>query len=226
MDISWGAVIGAAIGDSINPCAIAVLIYLVTFLTSIKGSRKKVATLGGIFVAMIFLTYFLIGLGLMTFVYKIPTFKLIYKVIGILVILAGLINIKDFIWHKNAKGPSLEIPKRYKPTIEKLIKRATLPTTFILGVLVSLFELPCTGGIYLVIIAHLARGTDRAQALLSLLVYNFFFVLPMIVLLALGAFGVSGKTMEKWRKTNRRWLKLMMGTVMILLGVMMISDFL
>ena len=58
-------------------------------------------------------------------------------------------------WKK--KGFILAIPESKKPVIERYIKTATLPAAFVLGVLVGIFELPCTGGIYLAILSLMSN---------------------------------------------------------------------
>lgn len=225
MNIDIFTVIVGALVDSINPCAFAVLIYLIAFLTSISGSRKKLLVLGGLYILMVFAVYTLSGLGLLEFIYRIygfVWFRYIYKGIGALVIIAGLINIKDFFLY--GKGFSLAIPEGIKPLIEKHIKKATIPATFAVGLLVALFELPCSGWIYLSIISSLAKSAEICYARICLLVYNVVFVTPLVVLLLLGTFVLSSKKLEDWREKNRKVMRLLMGLVMVLLGSMMVLD--
>ena len=86
-----------------------------------------------------------------------------------------------------------------------------------IGGFVAMVELPCTGGPYLAITALLARSFDL-RAFLYLVVYNVIFVLPLVAILVLIAFGSSTRTLKRWRQTNRRWMNLSMGTLMVGLG--------
>ena len=60
-------VIGTAIIDSINPCAIGVLILLVATLLQLTHDKKKMLFLGSVYVAVVYITYLLAGLGLIWF---------------------------------------------------------------------------------------------------------------------------------------------------------------
>jgi cytochrome c biogenesis protein CcdA len=91
-------VIGAAAIDSINPCAIGVLILMVSVILGQGGSTRKLLVTGGAFILAIFLTYLIAGLGLIYFFSTIPIVLAEYLSIGVgaLVITAGLLEIKDF----------------------------------------------------------------------------------------------------------------------------------
>lgn len=214
-------VIFGALGDSVNPCAIAVLVFLVTFLMSLKVRGKKFLSIGAIYILFVYLTYFFAGLGLLTIVRGIGVTKLLYYFAALIVLFAGLVNLKDAFWE--GKGISLAIPKSAKPIIQKYIKAASIPAAIMLGILVSLFELPCTGGIYIAIIGLLAEQATKIQGILYLLLYNFIFVLPLIIILIISLFGFSNEKLNAWRKKNKKTMKLIMGVTMILLGILMIS---
>lgn len=214
-------IISAALIDSINPCAFAVLIFMLTYLLAL-GSRKKILIVGFGYITMVFITYFLAGLGLFAAVETIGISVIFYRVAAVIAILAGIVNVKDFFFY--GKGFSLEIPKSRKPMIEKYIRRASLPAALILGFLVSMFELPCTGGVYLAILSMLANNMTRMAAIPYLFLYNIIFVVPLFVILTLVAKGGSAEKMEKWRKEKRKYMKLITGLFMILLGIIMLLE--
>jgi cytochrome c biogenesis protein CcdA len=174
------------------------------------------------YIMMVFITYFFAGLGLFAAVETIGISMIFYRVAAVIAIVAGIINIKDFFFY--GKGFSLEIPKSRKPTIEKYIHRASLPAALVLGFLVSMFELPCTGGVYLAILSMLANNMTRMAAIPYLFFYNLIFVVPLFVILILIAKGSSAEKMEKWRKEKRKYMKLIAGLFMILLGVLMMLE--
>ena len=94
-----------------------------------------------------------------------------------------------------------------------------MPAAIILGVLVSAFELPCTGGVYLAILSILAESSKKVQAYEYLFIYNLIFVLPLFIILLVAYTRLSPDVLESWRMEKRKWLRLAMGTIMILLGV-------
>lgn len=217
IDLTLGAVILTAIVDSINPCAFAVLIFLLIYLSSL-GATRRTLKIGIIYIITVFLVYFLAGLGLLTAIQSLGWTRPIFYIAATIAILAGLINVKDFFWY--GKGITLAIPESKKPLIESYIMKASLPAAIILGFLVSLFELPCTGGVYLAILSLIAKNA-YASAVPYLLLYNLIFVLPLVIILLAVYFGMSAQKAEQARVKQRKWLRLIMGLVMIALGLSM-----
>ncbi len=212
------ALVGGAAIDSINPCAFAVMIFLLGYLLAL-GSSKLILRVGLVYIVTIFTIYFLAGLGLLRALTAFGVAGIIYKVAAVILLFVGLINVKDFFWY--GRGFTLAIPESKKPLIQKYIKKASIPAAIVLGFLVSAFELPCTGGVYIAILGLLANSQEL-QAIPYLLLYNFIFVLPLFIILGLVYFGISAKQMEEWRTKNRKWLRLVLGLGSLILGVLML----
>jgi len=211
-------VILAAMVDSINPCAFALLIFMLQYVGSI-ASRRKMINIGLIYIAVVYVTYMLAGLGILTAFQSLSTTELVYNIAAVVSIVAGLINIKDYFFY--GKWISLEIPKKHGKRIESYVKQATFPAAVALGILVSAVELPCTGGAYLAILAMLQWAPFwRAFAYLAL--YNFFFVLPLIAILLLFTQGYSAEALENMRLEKRRYMRLGIGLLLVFLGIGML----
>lgn len=215
ISLTLGTVTLAALVDSINPCAFSVLIFLLIYLLAIRA-EKRLLKVGLVYIGTVFLVYFLFGLGLFAIIKFASVSRIIVKIAAVLAVVAGLINIKDFFYPD--KGFSLKIPESKKPLLEKYIKRATLPAAIVLGFLVSLFELPCTGSVYLAILSLLANKVTKLSAIPYLLYYNLLFVLPLLVILVLVAKGLQPEKLETLRKSYRGWLRLIIGVALLLLG--------
>ncbi|MEK6968415.1 MAG: GAP family protein [Nanoarchaeota archaeon] len=213
-------VLGTAAVDSINPCAIGVLILLISTLLHLSKDKKKMLAVGVIYISTVFVTYLAAGLGLLTIIQKLQVAKPLGIFVGGLVIILGLIEIKDFFWY--GKGISLAIPPERAKQIEQYIKHVTVPGAIFLGAFVAAVELPCTGGPYLAITTVLAKIGFSLNVFLLLVLYNFIFVLPLIVILGLAFFGVSTEALQKWKTQNRTWMRLAIGLVMLALGVLLI----
>lgn len=213
------AIVGGAAIDSINPCAFAVMIFLLGYLLAL-GSPKLALRVGLVYIATIFIVYFFAGLGILKALTAFDIAGIIYKIAAVLLIFIGLVNIKDFFWY--GKGFTLAIPESKKPLIQKYIRKASIPAAVVLGFLVSAFELPCTGGVYLAILSLLAARETQLAGIPYLLLYNLIFVLPLFIILGLVYFGISAKQMEEWRTKNRKWLRLVLGLGCVVLGVLML----
>lgn len=218
------AITGAAVVDSINPCAIFVLIVLLSSLLVMKEpGDRQIVTCAVAFILSVYLAYFLIGVGLLYAVDWFGVSAWLYKAIGFLAVLIGLFNLKDAFFY-GAGGFIMEIPQRWRPALMRVLMKVSTPIgAFAAGFLVTLFEAPCTGGPYLFAIGLLAQDMSWLQVAPMLLYYNFIFILPLIVIAAL---VIGGKLRidraEEWQRRNIKKLHLIGGVIMLCLGLWMV----
>ena len=215
------AVIGAAAVDAINPCAFAVLIILLATILASK-EKKKVLWAGLAFTTSIYISYFLMGLGLFSVIRVAGLTSLFYTIVAILAILIGLFNLKDYLWY--GKWFVMEVPMSWRPKLKMLLKGITsVPGAFLVGFVISLFLLPCTSGPYIVILGLLAKAATKNYALSLLVLYNFIFVLPMLFITGAIYFGfTTTEKAEEWRTKKLKTLHLIAGAVILLLGIGML----
>ncbi len=215
-----GTVVMTALVDSINPCAIGVLILLVSVIVVFR-SKKELLIYGFTYIFFVFLTYLLAGLGIMYFLSVIPLYvsEYISITIGLLIVAAGIIEIKDYFWY--GKGISLSIPPEKAKRIQQITRKMTLPAMIFLGAFVAGVELPCTGGPYLAILSLLSQNFDF-MAFLWLMLYNVIFVLPLVIILLMVYGGTKIQTLKKWKQDNRAYMRLAIGILLVLLGWMLI----
>jgi cytochrome c biogenesis protein CcdA/glutaredoxin len=215
------AVISAAAVDAINPCAFAVLIILLTTILATK-SRRRALFAGIAFTASIYISYFLMGLGIYSAINAAKITQSIYIIVAIFAIIIGLFNLKDYLWY--GRWFIMEVPQSWRPALKTLIKSVTsIPGAFFVGFVVSLFLLPCTSGPYIVILGLLAETTTRDHAIILLLLYNLIFILPMIIItLAIYLGFTTTEEAEKWRQGRLKHLHLIAGAILLLLGIGML----
>lgn len=215
-------VIGAAAIDSINPCAIGVLILMVSVILGQGGSTSRLLKIGGAYIFAIFLTYLIAGLGLVYFFSAIPIVIAEYLSIAVggLVILAGVLEVKDFFWY--GKGFSLQIPTKYANKIHEWSQsQKSVWGVMLLGAFVAGVELPCTGAPYLAIITIL-RIDFNFMAFLLMVLYNIIFVAPLIVILVMVASGTKISVVSKWKEESKGNMRLAMGLLFVGLGWILI----
>ena len=210
-----------ALIDSINPCAIGVLILMISVLLAAKRSIGRLLFLGFVYIASVLAVYFLAGLGLIYFFTKLPLVLTEYIAItvGILIILAGLIELKDFYWY--GEGISLAIPYYFSKKIDKWASNTSTIGVILLGAFVSAVELPCTGAPYLAIITLLSQYFDLT-AFLLLIFYNIIFVMPLVIILVLVAAGKRLYDIKKWKHKNRAFMRLFSGLLLVGMGWLLI----
>jgi len=208
--------------DGFNPCAMFILCFLLVFLIGTK-SRKKVFIIGGIFLFISGIVYFLFISTWFNFfvVFKfVPMLKL---VVGTLVIVAGLINIKDYFFFQ--KGVSLTLPKSWKPKVMERMKRISelqSLTAMVFGVVtvafvVNVVELMCTIGFPMIYTQILATyNLSQTAYYLYILLYCVMYMIDDFLL-----FTVAVATLSCMEMTQKRvrLMKLISGVLMVLLAI-------
>lgn len=217
-------VIIAGIVDGINPCAIGVMLLLLGYLLIFLEKKKEVLKIGIIYIITVYLTYLVIGLFFAEFIHTLSASPLglyFQKTIGILLILAAVLNIKDFFFE--GRGPTLQIPQRSRKYISSLVEKGSVPATIGLGVVVTFLETPCSFPLYMGTISVLELSFKKAISFLFyLLIYNFMFVLPLLAILYLVYFARKLTSLKEFQHHGKRWLRLISGLVILAFGIFII----
>ena len=227
LDLSLTKILILAGADAVNPCALAVLILvLVTILTS-KRSKTAVLKAGFAFSLAVFIFYFLYGI-IMIGLFKslaltIASIRVyLYNILAIFAMLIGTLNIKDAIFYKPG-GVLTEMPLSMRPKVKRIISKITSPKgAFFIGIFVTIFLLPCTIGPYIVA-SGILSAVDFLLTIPWLLFYNLIFILPMLGITFIIYFSYS--TVERvggWKEENIRWLHLIAGSLLFLIGLLML----
>lgn len=219
------AIIIAAAIDSVNPCTFAVLVLLLgTLIVAQRNGKKGLVLKAGLaFTIAIYISYFLLGIGVFTAIQAAGVQKPFIIVVSSLAILLGLWNMKDFFAY--GKWFSIEVPKRWRPMVKKLTSSVvSIPGAFFVGVLDSLFLLPCSSGPYIAILALLSKNSSKVEGLWYLALYNLIFILPLLLITFAVHFGYTTTARaERWRSARLGKLHLLSGILMLLLGAGMLT---
>lgn len=214
------AVLVTGLLDSVNPCAFAVILLLIAFLFTLRQSRARILQLGFVYIAMIFIVYFGIGLGLLRAVRLSSDPHFVARAGSWLLIALGMINLIEYFFPKFPI--KLHMPSFAGEKTNQLIKQATLPTTIAAGFLVGLCTFPCSGGIYVSIITLLNAKTTYSWGLVYLFLYNLVFVLPLVVILLSLGNRLIAKRWATWEREHALKIRLWYGLVMVGLGAIML----
>ena len=217
---SVGAVTMTALADSVNPCAMMVLIILMSSLVVTQKSKAKVALTAATFILAVFLTYFLIGFGLSHIIASTSIANWIVVAVGGMAIVIGLANLKDAFWYRKGNW-AMEIPMAWRNKLNKVIMSATSPVgAFIAGIIVTMFELPCTGGPYLFGLSLISLTDSAVERMMWLAYYNLIFIAPLLVI---AVAVLVGKTTiehaEEWRNKHAKLMHFIVGVIMLTLGI-------
>lgn len=210
----------SALIDSINPCAFSVLLLTIAFLFSLGTMRAGIIKIGAAYVFGIFLSYLLIGLGILGTLHIFNTPHFMGKLGALILIVFGIINILGGLMPKFPIR--LRIPHFAHNKMADLMRKSSLSAIIFLGMLVGLCEFPCTGGPYLMVLGLLRDSATYVKGLFYLIWYNLLFVLPLVAVL----FVVSDQSvldkLQAWKKTNLNKTKTIGGLIAIILGVLIL----
>ncbi|MCD4811756.1 hypothetical protein K8R14_04095 [bacterium] len=224
--ISLTKILGLALADSINPCAISVLLLMLLAISTYNPKdRRQILFSGLAFILAVIVMYMFYGFLIIKafqFLQSLTLFKeLFYKGLAIVALILGTLELKDYFKYRPGTAGT-EMPMFLRPKMKKFVSRITSPLgAFSMGLFVTLFLLPCTIGPY-VILGGMLSTLDFLKSVPYLLTYNFIFVLPMILitlLIFLGTKNIGDVT--DWRNTNVRMMHLISGILMIALGIVM-----
>ncbi len=203
--------------DSFNPCAIAVLLLFIALLFTLKRSRLVILTSGFLYITAVYMSYFAIGIGLLKVINLFGVPHIISRIGAWIVIVVGLWGLKEYLLPD--KFNILSIPISSRQIIAKWATKATYSTAFISGILLGLFEFPCSGAIYLATIGLLNAKETFLKGLIYLVLYNFMFILPLLAILFLASNRLIVEKMINLDESNSSRLRLITSLIMIGIGV-------
>jgi len=211
--------------DGFNPCAMWVLLFLLSMLINLRD-RKKMFLIGGVFVAVSGLVYFAFMAAWLNIFFLIGMTRLTQLLLGAVALLVGSLNVKDYFAF--GAGLSVGIPERAKPHIYRQVRQiiraenltGALAAVILLALLVNTVELLCTAGIpalYTRVLTEQALPGWAYYGYLAL--YNLAYMADDSLMLAIAVVTLSG---QKLQERGGRWLKLLSGMVMLALGLVLL----
>lgn len=211
--------------DGFNPCAMWVLLFLLSMLLNLRD-RQKMLLVGGLFVAVSGVVYFAFMAAWLNLFLLIGLSAWIQFLLGLVALLIGALNFKDYF--SLGAGPSVGIPGAAKPEIYRQVRRilqaenliGALAGVAVLAALVNTVELLCTAGlpaIYTRVLTLHALPDWQYYAYLAL--YNLAYIADDSLMLSIAVVTLS---QQKLQEQGARRLKLLSGLVMMSLGLMFI----
>jgi len=220
-----------AIVDGFNPCNLFIMTMLLSLILSESHSRKRIFAVGYSFVSVIYIFYFLFMIAWLNIFKYIGFITPLRIFIGILAVVAGLINCKEYFFYR--RGITLMVQDRQigslKGRIRKvanMMKSESMPVligaSITLAIFSSLVELPCTAGFPIIYTGVLTGMSLSGFAYYGyILLYNLFYVFPLVVIITLLGYTFKGKQIEK---TTMAIIKFIGGAIMLLLGIVLLVN--
>jgi glutaredoxin-related protein len=211
--------------DGFNPCAMWVLIFLISMLIGM-GNRKRMWAIGTTFIVASAAVYFIFMAAWLNLIIFLGFVAIIRIIIGLLALVGGGYNLKEFFTKKDAtcevtneKQKEKIIDKLKRVTKEKNLLLALLGV-IVLAFMVNLIELVCSAGLP-ALFAQILSMNNLSQAGYYgyILLYIFFFMIDdlIVFIIAMTTLRITGITTK-----YSRYSHLIGGTLMFIIGILLI----
>ena len=228
-----GAVFLAGLLDGVNPCAFSAMVFLVSAL-ALAGRRKRaMIAIGFSYAAGVFIAYSLIGAGLLGGLRRLAVTPGIRRgleitLAAILAVLAVLSVVDGVRLSRGRSDLLLKLPGKLSARAHGVIRSsvrsgAAAGGAFLLGTIVALIELGCTGQVYLPTIAWMIARGAGARPWFWLAIYNTAFIIPLITVFVVSYKGVSAIRMANAFKRRGAAIKYATAVLFAALAAVMLA---
>ena len=224
----------AGLADGFNPCSFAGLLVFASVTTAaferdvlachtaepreaVPPKRRMIVRNGTVYIAGLFATYMALGLGLLSAMNLITEGHWAGKAAAVMSLAMGVWILRDGLFPEGRW--KLEMPRFTRPGVHRALQATFVPAVFGAGVLVGLCTVPCTGGIYLGVLALLSAQTTASSGLGLLMLYNVMFILPLVAVLVLVTSRPTYRAVARWHLRTKNVVKVALGGVMLALGL-------
>ena len=211
--------------DGFNPCAMWVLVFLITLLLGMQN-RKKMWILGLAFIITSGIVYFLFLAAWLNLFLFISFLAIIRYIVGAVAIGSGIYHIKEYFTNKEAacKVTGGEKKKKIFDRLKLIISQKSfvlsLVGIIILAAIVNLVELVCSAGLPAVYTQVLTLSNLPVWQYYSYLaLYIIFFMLDDLIVffIAMTTLKLTGISAKYTRYSN-----IIGGVIILIIGILLI----
>jgi thiol-disulfide isomerase/thioredoxin len=239
------AILLAGLMEGMNPCALATLVFFISYLTMVGRKRKEIFWGGLVFSGTGLMTHLLIGIGILGFIQHfsfLPLFsQIVYFITFVFAFFLGIFSLYDYVQLKKGRPSKmkLQVPDFLKKRIHRIIRarsdvleanQESPSTRFLLaavaiGFLVTLFQSTCTSQVYLPTILFVTNIPSlRGSAVLYLTLYNLVYIVPLLVIFGIVYWGVTSEQLSFFLQKRASTIKLLTSLFFFTLaGILILS---
>jgi cytochrome c biogenesis protein CcdA len=223
------AILLAGLVEGLNPCALATLVFFISYLTMIGRKRREILMVGMGFSASSFTTHLLLGFGILSFIQHFSFFPLfvsiVYMITFALSLFLGVLSFYDYIQLKRGQPSrmTLQVPNFLKKRIHRIIRtrsteleeaksgqstRSLIAALFI-GFIVTLLQSTCTSQVYLPTLLFVTNVPSlKGSAYLYLIFYNGIYIVPLLAIFGIVYWGVTSEELSFFLQKRASTIKL------------------
>jgi thiol-disulfide isomerase/thioredoxin len=223
------AILLAGLIEGLNPCALATLVFFISYLTMVGRTRKEIFWVGMGFTGAGFVTHLLLGLGILSFVQYLsflPLFsRIVYLITFVFSIFLGIFSLYDYVQLKRGRPSrmTLQVPNSLKKRIHRIIRtreselegnkegKSTrfLFAAMVIGFIVTLLQSTCTSQVYLPTILFVTNIPSlRDSAIFYLILYNILYILPLVAIFGIVYWGTTSEQLSFFLQRRTSTIKL------------------
>ena len=211
--------------DGFNPCAMWVLLFLISMLLGMKD-RKRMLILGLTFLLSSALVYMAIMLSWFNIVVNVMASVIFRNIISVIAIVGAIINLRAF-FKSNDSGCEVVDDKKRKKVISKIKDFTKEKSLFIalggvifLAISVNVIELACSAGLPLVFTQLLAiNNVSSFESFIYTLIYIFFFLIDDIIIFLI---AMSTTKVHSISTKYNKYSHLIGGILMLIIGILLL----
>jgi hypothetical protein len=240
------AILLAGLIEGMNPCALATLIFFISYLTMVGRKRKEIFMAGMGFSASSFVTHLLLGFGILNFIQYFSFFplfsRIVYLITFIFSLFLGIFSLYDYIQLKKGRPSKmrLQVPDFLKKRIHRIIRTRSsefegneetqlarlLIIAIFIGFIVTLLQSTCTSQVYLPTLLFITNIPSlRGSAVLYLILYNLIYILPLLVIFGIVYWGVTSEQLSFFIQKRASTIKLLTAIFFFALAGILIASF-
>jgi thiol-disulfide isomerase/thioredoxin len=211
--------------DGFNPCAMWVLVYLITIIATLRD-RKRIWMIIGSFVLASGILYFLFMTAWLNVFLLVGYVKPVTTIIGLVALGGGILQVREFVQTKGAVVCKVTDEDSRQKTMTRIQRIVSSPITWgtIVGIVglafaVNAVEFVCSAAIPAIFTHVLSLASLTAlQHYGYILLYVFIFMLDDLVIFGTAAFALTSNLGDRYAKYTRP----VGGTILIILGAILL----
>jgi hypothetical protein len=211
--------------DGFNPCAMWVLVYLISLIVSLND-RRKIWLLVGTFVASSGILYFLFMTAWLNVFLFLGYLRSLTLIIGLGALGAGILSIREYVQTKGQLTCAIGDAASKKRTMNRIDRIVDAPLTLftvfsiiVLAFIVNSIEFACSAALPAIFTHTLAlRDLPTLEYYGYILLYDFFFMLDDLVIFSLAVLALDTSIGQRYAGHCR----LVGGVVLVVLGGVMV----
>jgi hypothetical protein len=211
--------------DGLNPCAMWVLVYLISLVLTLND-RQKIWLLVGAFVFASGVLYFLFMTAWLNAYLFIGYVRQLTLLVGFFALWVGIVDIYESLQNRGKQTCEITNGESKSRTMARIEKVARAPLSIAgfmaiiaLAFVVNSIEFLCSAAIPAVFTHILSlRSLSNPQYYLYILLYDLFFMLDDLLIFATAAFAATSTLGEKYAI----YTKPIGGVIMLGIGIVLI----